>query len=320
MAFWSVLQGRESRDEGPEYEDEESEYEEYEDEDEDEEYEDEEWGDDEDGVDWSDSWDEDGDGEISAREFSRSVSFGVLAMLPLLVGYEWALEQAVAAESGARSIAEAILSTPLKPLGEEMASTVRRSGLGLLALWALIRSFSRAVAVVPRLVRTVAEGAVGAIVLGPVLAMTAEVAAPYVGTMMTGSGPAVPQLQRAAFVMGGAAYEELVFRVLAVALAFIVLRQGAAWFGLGRRFSSLLGAFAATGVSALLFAIFHTEVATAWLGMGGEPFDPALFTWRAASGVLLTIIVFWRGVGVGAWAHAFFNLALLIGVKPPTLF
>ena len=326
MAFWSGLQRRGSRDEDAEYGDEESEYEEFEDGDEedweedDEEWEDEEEDWDDEGVDWSDAWDEDGDGEISGLEFSRSVSFGVLSMVPLLFGYEWALDQGAGAAGGARSIAEAILSTPLKPLGEDMASTVRRVVLLAMALWALVGSYRRAVPVVPRLVRTLAEGALAAIVLGPVLAMTAEVAAPYVGTMVTGGASGVPQLERAAFVMGGAAYEELVFRVLTVALAFVVLRQGAAWFGLGRRFSSLVGAFGATAVSALLFAIFHTEIATAWLGPGGESYDPALFTWRAASGVILTAIVFWRGVGVAAWAHAFFNLALLIGVKPPILF
>ena len=324
MAFWSSLRSREPRGEDAEYEGEESEYDEYDDEydDEEEDWEDEDWEDEdwEDDVDWSDAWDEDGDGEISSLEFSRSVSFGVLAMLPLLLGYEWAFEKSVATEGGTRSIAEAILSAPLRPLGDEWASNVRRITLLALALWALIGSYRRAVPVFPRLVRTLAEGAVGAIVLGPVLAMTAKAAAPYVGTMITGEASGVPQLSRAAFVMGGAAYEELVFRVLAVALAFVIFRQGASWFGLGRRFSGLLAAFGATGVSALLFAIFHTEVATGWLGAGGEPYDPALFTWRAASGVLLTAIVFWRGVGVAAWAHAFFNLALLIGVRPPTLF
>jgi hypothetical protein len=319
VPLWSVLQRRRPHEE-------ESEYDEYEDEEweEGDEWEEDEdqWDDDdeEEGVDWSEAWDEDGDGEISAREFSTTVSFGVLSMLPLLLGYEWALGQAASGLESTRSIAEAILSTPLRPLGTDSATLVRRSLLLAVAFWGLVGSFRHHVPVVPRLVRVLAEGALGAILLGPILAMTAEAAAPFVGTMMTGGVAGVPQLQRAAFVMGGAAFEEIVFRVLAVALAFLVLRQGAAWFGFGRRLSGLLAAIGATGVSAFLFAAFHTEIATAWLGFGGEAYDPALFTWRAASGVLLTVIVFWRGVGVAAWSHAFFNLALLIGVTPPSLF
>ena len=316
MAFWSGLKSRSARSDDEEYEDEYDEEEEDWEEDEDE-YED--W-EDEEGVDWSDAWDEDGDGEISASEFSRSVSFGVLAMLPLLLAYEWALQATRGAEHGTRSIAEAILSVPLRPLGEENASAVRLGSILLLSLWALVGSYRSAVPVVPRLVRVLVEGALGAVLLGPILTMTAEAAAPFVGTMITGTGSGVPELRRAAFVMGGAAYEEIVFRVLALALAFVVLRQGVSWFGLGRRLSALGAAVGATALSSGLFALFHTEIATAWLGSGGEPYDPALFTWRAASGVLLTIIVFWRGVGTAAWAHAFFNLGLLIGVEPPSLY
>ncbi|MEM8709767.1 MAG: CPBP family glutamic-type intramembrane protease [Planctomycetota bacterium] len=284
--------------------------------------------DDEEAVDWSDAWDEDGDGEVSAGEFSRTVSFGVLCMLPLLVGYEWARSvdpatlAGVAGEGGGtRSIAEAILSAPLAPLGDQVATWVRRAVLAALAVFGLIGSWQRGGAVVPRAVRVVAEGALGAVLLGPLLAAASKAAEPLVGAMFIGEvGGGVPELRRAAFVMGGAAFEELVFRVLAVALLFLVFRQGAIWLGFGRRFATLVGGVQAAVGASLLFALFHTQAATGWLGPGGEPFEPALFTWRAASGLALTAIVFWRGVGVSAWAHAFFNLALLLGVRPPALF
>lgn len=292
-----------------------------EDEDEDWEEDESEWEEDDDEtLDWSEAWDEDGDGEISAREFSKTVSFGVLAMLPLLLGYEWALMSAAADSAPTRSIAEAVLSGPLRPLGAPTASMIRISTLIALAFYGLVGSYRSGFPVVPRLVRVLAEGALAAVLLGPILALTAQAAEPFVGAMMLGESGGVPELRRAAFVMGGAAYEEILFRVLSVALFFLVLRRGAEWLGLGRRLSSLGGALGATALASLLFAFFHTEMATGWLGGGGEPWDPALFTWRAASGVLLTAIVFWRGVGVAAWAHAFFNLALLIGVRPPALF
>lgn len=281
--------------------------------------------DDEEAVDWSDAWDEDGDGEVSAGEFTRTVSFGILCMLPLLLGYEWARRVDPAMTSGAgggaRSIAEAILSAPLAPLGDEVSTWVRRGVLMALAAYGLIGSWHRGGAVIPRAVRVVAEGALAAVLLGPVLAAASKAAEPLVGAMFIGEvGGGVPELRRAAFVMGGAAFEELVFRVLAVALLFVVFRQGCSWLGFGRRFATLVGGSLATVGASLLFALFHTQAATGWLGPGGEPFESALFTWRAASGVALTAIVFWRGVGVSAWAHAFFNLALLLGVRPPALF
>ncbi|QDV06892.1 hypothetical protein Poly30_24090 [Planctomycetes bacterium Poly30] len=279
-----------------------------------------EWEDDEESLDWSEAWDEDGDGEVSAAEFSRTVSFGILAMMPLFLGYEWALSSGAAGPSPTRSIAEAILSTPLRPLGASNASIARMIMLGLIALYGLVGSFRSGTPLVPRLVRVLGEAALAALLLGPVLALTARAAEPFVGAMMIGEAAGVPELRRAAFVMGGAAYEEILFRVLAVALVFLLVKRGSEWMGFGRRLSSLTGALGATAVSAMLFAFFHTEMATRWMGGSGEPFDAALFTWRAASGVLLTAIVFWRGVGVAAWAHAFFNLVLLLGVRPPALF
>ena len=174
MAFWLGLKSRNARSDDEEYE---AEYDEEEDWEEDEE---EDW-EDEEGVDWSDAWDEDGDGEVSASEFSKSVSFGVLAMLPLLLSYEWALQATRGTPHGTRSIAEAIMSVPLRPLGEENASAVRLGSILLLSLWALVGSFRRCVPVVPKLVRVLAEGALGAVLLGPLLAMTAEAAAPSSG-------------------------------------------------------------------------------------------------------------------------------------------
>lgn len=279
----------------------------------------EDWEEDDGTLDWSEAWDEDGDGEISAGEFSRTVSFGVLSMLPLFLGYEWALSTAGQDQLETRSMAEALLSLPIRSLAPSNAALVRTAGVGIIALYALVSSYRRGAAVLPKLVRVLVEGAVAGVLLGPILALTSRAAEPYVGAMMMGQSADVPELRRAAFVMGGAAFEELLFRVIVVAIAFLVVRRGAGWMGMGGRLSSLFAAVTATAVSAMLFAFSHTEIVARWMGGGGEPWDPALFTWRAASAVLLTAIVFWRGVGVAAWAHAFFNLSLLIGIHPPAL-
>ena len=282
--------------------------------------EDEEYEDDPD-EDWAPSaWDEDGDGVVTALEVTRTVSFGFLSMLPLLFAYEWAFRRvSEPMVDGPRSVAEALVSVPFLPLGSDLVHPVRRGALAVAALLALIVTLRRAWALGPRLVRVPLEGALAALVLGPVLAVAAQLAEPYVGAMVVGSADGVPPLTRAALVMGGAAYEELVFRVLALSLLFILSRQFFRFFGLRGRFASILGATTASFGSAAFFALFHLEVATAWLGPGGEPFDAAIFTWRAVAGLLLAALVVWRGVGVAAWAHALFNLALLLGIQPPTL-
>ena len=68
--------------------------------------------------------------------------------------------------------------------------------------------------------------------------------------------------------------------------------------------------------SSLAFAAFHLEACVAWLGVGGDPFEPAIFTYRVLAGMLLGLLFRWRGPGVAAWAHGLFNLGLLLGAGP----
>jgi hypothetical protein len=51
----------------------------------------------------------------------------------------------------------------------------------------------------------------------------------------------------------------------------------------------------------------------------GEPFDSSTFTWRFLGGCLLGALQRWRGLGVVAWTHALFNLAMLLGAGPAEL-
>ncbi|MEM9382760.1 MAG: hypothetical protein AAGB93_22595, partial [Planctomycetota bacterium] len=282
------------------------------------------------------AWDEDADwagpgasggggrrrGILRGDDLGRGLCLGILAMMPLLVAYEISIGSGAIA--GARSVAEAILTTPLQPLGEPTIANVRRSALVVAAALAFVayahaRRGEERSGLGPRLVRVWLEGVVGAVVLGPVLLAASRAAEPYVGAMVVGaqSGPA-PTLARAGFVMGGAAYEEIVFRFGGVSVAWLASRSLLGWFGVGPRTRfwgsiglSMLG-------SALLFAAFHLGALTGWLGPGGESFDAAVFTWRTTAGILLAALFFWRGLGVAAWTHAAFNLSILIGAGPTT--
>jgi len=152
---------------------------------------------------------------------ARGVSFGFLAMVPLFIAYELS---GAGAPGEPRAVAEAILSFPLSRLGVGDPVDVRRLTLGALAVAALI-SFQLQVrrehgaALGPRFARTLIEGLIGALVLGPVLYAASEVASPYVGAMTVGAGDgAGPTASRAGFVMGAAAYEEIVFRLGALSV------------------------------------------------------------------------------------------------------
>lgn len=252
--------------------------------------------------------------EFAPREVTRTLCFGLVAMAPLFFVYE--VNLALAGEGSARSVAEAVLSLPLRPVGPEAFPIVRRAFLAVAIAAALIVSVRREPHLLGRIGRVLVEGALFALVLGPLLGVIAAGAEPYVGDAapgeLDGGGASIARIARAS---GSAAFEEVLFRVLLLSLAFVAARGLLRRIGAPERSVVPLAAVAGTLLSALAFAAFHLEGVVAWVGDGGEPFDLATFTWRAAAGILLTGIVFWRGVGVGAWAHALFNVALILGVR-----
>jgi hypothetical protein len=262
----------------------------------------------EDGA-WEDLFD--GVPEASdARALSRGLAFGFLAMVPLFVLYELGT-----AGSGQRSAAELVLLRPLAPLGDQLPF-VRVALLAGLAALALAWCVRRHLALGPRLVRVPVEGLLGALFLGPatVLLMQVFAAAPLAVAGEASGG--VPTFERAAFVAGAAAYEEVVFRVGLFSLVWLVTRRVLAWLGAGDRAARWSAEVLAPVGSALLFAAFHLEAFLGLFGPGGEPFDLALFSWRTFAGVLLALLFRWRGPGVAAWTHACFNVSLLLGAGP----
>jgi hypothetical protein len=127
----------------------------------------------------------------------------------------------------------------------------------------------------------------------------------------------MPALAWTAVLCGGAAFEELVFRLGVLSLAYLAVRRGLLALGASPRAAGLGAELAGLAVSAVVFAASHLPLVVERLaGPGGEPFDGAIFTWRVLAGILLGILFRWRGMGVAAWAHALFNLALAIGAGP----
>lgn len=247
---------------------------------------------------------------------ARGIAVGYLALLPLLLAYEWA-------DGGRyRNVGERIVTSPLLVFGraERVARLVILLALGAAAIASEHRSRRglEAPGLLPRLWRVLLEGAVAALLLGPTLLVLLGILGALPSAQRLGLGDArpAPGLETAAFLAGGAAWEEIAFRIGVLSLGYLVASRSIAFLTEDARLARAGAEIVSVTGSAAVFAAAHLAVFTQVLGPGGEAFDPVVFTWRFAAGMLLGALFRWRGPGVAAWAHALFNLFLAIGAGP----
>lgn len=251
-----------------------------------------------------------------ARGRVRGIAAGYLAMLPLLLAYE-------ASVGGPdRSVAEIVVTLPLSPFGSA-ARGLRLALLGLLALVAAWRVFreSREAAhpgLLPIVGRVVLEGAIAALLLGPILLALLWIFGADLASIRSGlsNAAAATPLRRALFLAGGAAWEEILFRIGLQSLLWLLAAEVLRFLSASRALVLGLAEILSILGAALLFAASHLAVFTQVLGPGGEEFDASVFTGRVLAGILFGALFRWRGPGVAAWAHALFDLALSIGAGP----
>jgi hypothetical protein len=98
--------------------------------------------------------------------------------------------------------------------------------------------------------------------------------------------------------LGAGLYEELLFRVVIVAL----LANGLRLLGVGRGAAGAIAVMA----GALLFSAFH------YLGPLGEPYRLESFVFRTLSGLAFSALYLTRGFGITAWTHALYDVAVLM--------
>jgi len=243
------------------------------------------------------------------------LALGFLALVPLLAAYELSL----GGMDGQRSAAE-LFWLALPERAGLAARSVRLALLGLLALGSAVLVARSGRGLVPPVLASFLEGALGGLLLGPLVVGLLHLARGVVSLPVLPGMPAqVPGASRAAFLLGAAAWDELLFRVAGFGLVFLVARRLGAFFGLGARPARAMAELVGLVGSATLFAAAHLERFTAWLGAGGERFDAPAFAWRWTAGILLGLLVRWRGLGVAAWSHAWFDLALAVGAGPQAL-
>lgn len=247
--------------------------------------------------------------EAPPATLQRGLAFGVLAMTPLFVAYE-----IVQRTSGSitRNTAEYVLTLPLAALGEHVASArvLLLAALVGVCLW---RCFHAELALFARIGRVVVEGFVGAVLLGPVLLLLGRVLSLPAPALAAADAPLLSDAVRHA---SGAAFEEIVFRVGLQSAFFVLGQELCLFFTDQRRVSRVLAEVGAIALGALVFAAAHLTPVVGLFGAGGEPYDPSIFAWRVVAGACLGILFRVRGIGVAAWTHAFFNVALFIGAGP----
>ena len=260
----------------------------------------------------------DGEGHGEPRPAALTgPALAYLAMLPLFAAYEWGL----AALPGApRNAAELALGLSLRPFGEH-AGTARRALLALGAVVALVALRRAGVRVRAGVARVCLEGALFALVLGPVLVGLTALLGPWIEPLDASWDPSgrTPELASAALLFGGSAWEELLFRAGAYSFLYWLALRFATALGAPTRAGRGAAELAGLGGSALLFALAHLTPVADLLGPGGRPFEAPLFAWLLLAGLLLGLLFRLRGPGIAAWAHGLFNVALLLGIDPDVL-
>lgn len=241
----------------------------------------------------------------SARAYweeSRSHRYSLVFALPLLLLYE--LLEAIApvrrgggvVRNGADVILTSLFTSLFGPRGPMVFMALVIGGAVVL-IW----RDRRAGSVRPLyFALMLAESGVLALVFGLVVGVaTMQLLGPFRALAAGAAGVEGSPLELFTLSLGAGLYEELLFRVVLVAL----LANGLRRIGLARMPAGALAVLA----GALLFSAFH------YLGALGEPLRLDSFVFRALAGVAFSAMYLTRGFGITAWTHAIYDVALLLG-------
>ena len=167
------------------------------------------------------------------------------------------------------------------------------------ALWLIVRDRRGGPVRASTLAAMLGESVALALVFGFIVGTaTAQLVGPF-RTLAAGGGLEGDALSRLTLSLGAGLYEELLFRVVLVALLAHAFRVV---FGAGR----VAAGIAAAVVGALLFSAFH------YVGPLGEPLQLESFVFRALAGLAFSGLYLTRGFGITAWTHALYDVAVLL--------
>lgn len=230
---------------------------------------------------------------------SRSHRYSLLFALPLLMVYELleAISPVHMRGGVVRNGADVVLTDLFIYLLGPRGPLVFMSLVIGIAIW-LIRRDRAAGQVRPGVFPVMlGEAAVLALVFGGVVGtVTVRILGPL--RAMSAGGIGGTALERLTLSLGAGLYEELLFRVVIVALLSNTFRL----IGMGRLPAGII----ATVAGALLFSAFH------YIGPLGEPLKLESFIFRAIAGLAFSALYLTRGFGITAWTHALYDIAVLL--------
>ena len=253
--------------------------------------------------------------QLEGSALRRRLSLSWLAMLPLLVVYALGAQASAEAGVATRNTSELFLGQLLRVFGDH-ADTIGLVIIAVLTIAAFARAMSLNWPFGEGVLWTILEGAGIGLVMGPVLLFAIGLFPDYLPAEQLVAQGDVPDLARVALIVGGAAWEELLFRLVVYAALLALGRGLLEHLGAARRAARLPAELFACLLSSLAFSAFHLDVVIGWMGGGGEDFEMSVFVWRAVAGFLLALIARSRGIGVAVWAHAIFNVGLALGAGP----
>ena len=108
------------------------------------------------------------------------------------------------------------------------------------------------------------------------------------------------EFQSLGLAVGAGIFEELIFRGVLLAGLYALLKHA---IGTDRFTAAALSIV----VSAYLFSDYHHWGAT------GEPYDPYVFAFRFHAGLCLGALFLYRGLGIAAFAHGFYDILVMVG-------
>jgi hypothetical protein len=231
---------------------------------------------------------------------TRSHRYSLLFALPLLLLYELlSLLAPVEAgggviRNGADVLLTSLFAAVLGPYGPSVFMAVI---IGV-SLWLIRRDRSSGELRRRTFALMFAESAALALVFGVVVGtLTMQLLGPT--RLLSAGGIPDGALARFTLSLGAGLYEELLFRVVLVAL----LANGIRLLGA----SKVSAGIVATVVGAFLFSAFH------YIGALGDPLELQSFTFRFIAGLAFSALYLTRGFGITAWTHALYDVAVLLG-------
>ncbi len=226
--------------------------------------------------------------------WSRDPAVALLGVLPLWLLYE--ILRLFLAPSE-RNGAEALVTDSLQLLGAH-ALLVLRIVLGAVVVAAAVSVLRRRLPWARIAAVAALEGSIYGLMLGQVTMIVTRFVLEGVALARgQGSGSSVDASD---FVgsLGAGLFEEAVFRLVLLSLLALAFTRACEAFSMPRA----IGVIGAVIVSAVAFAAFHH------IGVGGDPYVPGVFVFRAVAGVALGLLFVSRGFCVVVYTHAIYDV------------